>query len=82
MTENSRFVWSCKSAGRRFPVFATVIGVASCFAEAILKKHVGLGSGLEAALALAQMVPFAIVVRYLAGRLDSRQRLTSTQGIQ
>ena len=82
MTETSKCRWSGNSAGGAFPVVATVTGVGACFAEAILKKHAVLGAGVEVALALGQMVPFAIVVRYFASRLGLRQGGTSTGGMQ
>lgn len=79
MTETSQCAWSSKAAGGAIPVVATVTGVAACFAEAILKKHGVLGSGAEVALALGQMVPFAILLRYFGSRLGLRQGRTSTQ---
>ena len=82
MTQTSRREGSCKTGGGAFPVLATVTGVAACFAEAILKKHVVLGSGFDVALALGQMVPFAIVLRYIGKRLHVRQGRTSTPAMQ
>ena len=82
MTETSKCRWSGKTADGAFPVLATVTGVAACFAEAILKKHLVIGSGVEVALALGQMVPFAIVLRYFGSRIRLRQSGTSTQGMQ
>ena len=77
MTQKTTPAWSCKSNGGSLPVFATVAGVASCFAEAILQNHVALGSGFEIALALTQAVPFAIVLRYFAVRLSQSTGSTS-----
>ena len=82
MTETSKCRWADKTTGGTFPVLATVTGVAACFAEAILKKHVVLGAGIAVALALGQMVPFAIVLRYLGKRLHVRQGRTSSQAVQ
>ena len=72
MTKTSKCAWSCKDAGGAFPVVATFTGVASCFAEALLKKHTGLGSASELLLLTGQVVPLAFVLRYLASR--SRRR--------
>ena len=82
MTETSKCWWTGQTGGGAFPIVATVTGVAACFAEAILKKHLVIGSGVEVALALSQMVPFAIVLRYVGSRLRLRQGRASTQGIQ
>lgn len=76
MTETAKSAWSCQSAGSSFPVVATVTGVASCFAESLLKKHIELGAGFEVLLALSQAVPVAFVLRYFATRLHARPGLT------
>lgn len=81
MTETSKCRWADKTTGGAFPILATVTGVGACFAEAILKKHLVIGSGVEVALALGQMVPFAIVLRYFGSRLRSQQGRTSRQGM-
>ena len=82
MNENVGSIWSCNSEASRFPVVATVVGVVSCFAESLLKKHVGFGPGFEVALALTQVVPFAIVLRYLAVRLRRQSGLSPTQSVR
>lgn len=76
MTQSPSPACSCQSESARFPIIAPVSGVASCFAEPILHKYFALGSGVETALALAQAVPFALVLRYLAARLDARNVAT------
>jgi hypothetical protein len=80
MTKTNSF-WTCNCAAEPFPVVATVVGVASCFAESILQKYVALGSGVETALALAQAVPFIIVLRYFAARLSRSEGVTSAHNL-
>jgi len=83
MNENWKTSCCGTAAGlREFPFFATALAVASCFAEAILQKHVALGSGFEIALALTQAVPFAIVLRYFAVRLSQSTGSTSAHNPQ
>ena len=82
MTETSKCRWTGETAGGAFTIVATVTGVTACFAEAILKKHLAIGSGVEVALALGQMVPFAIVLRYFGSRLRLRHGRTSTPRMQ
>jgi hypothetical protein len=82
MKQKPRTAWSCNSESGPFPVIATVSGVFSCFAQLILQKYFVLGSTFEIALALAQAVPFALVLRYLAGRLDGPNGATTRQGMQ
>ena len=74
MRQKPRCACSSNHETNSFPVLATVAGVASCFAEPILQKYFALGSGVDVALALGQAVPFALVLRYLAARLN---RVTS-----
>jgi hypothetical protein len=74
--------WSCNSGDRSFPIVATLTGVASCFAEAILQKHVGFSSGFEIALGLTQAVPLVIVLRYVGTRLGRAARITSAQEVR
>ncbi len=81
MTKNTNSVWSCQSGGSQFPVLATVTGVASCFAEAILRKYVELGSGFAVLLAVGQMVPLAFVLRYFVTRLRPSPGLTSARKV-
>ncbi len=82
MTKTRNVNESCKSAGGSFPVVATVTGVASCFAQSLLHKHVDLGSGLEVLLAVSQAVPFALVLRYFGTRLRARSGLTSAHQLR
>ena len=77
MKQKPRTVCSCHSESGVFPVIATVFGVASCFAEPILQKYFALGSSVEVALALMQAVQFALVVRYVAARLNSPNAATT-----
>jgi hypothetical protein len=81
MKQKPRTFWCCSSKSSRFPLVATVSGVASCFAEAILQKYFALGFTVEIALALAQAVPFTVVLRYLAARLDAANRATTQQSL-
>ncbi len=78
MNKNKCAAWTCSGGGGQIPVVATVTGVVTCFAESFLKKHFVLGSSFGVALALAQAIPFAIVLRYLATRLRGRSSLTPT----
>lgn len=71
----AKSVWNspCSRTSGGFPVIATLAGVSSCFAEALLKKHFAAGVSIELVFAGLQAVPLAIVVRYFAIRVRRRR---------
>jgi hypothetical protein len=69
MTTKTLLDWRCsRTAGGDFPVIATITGVSSCFAEALLKKHSDLGAPIELTFAGLQAVPLPLVMRYFVVR--------------
>ena len=80
MTTKWIWKWRCSRNGGDFPVIATIAGASSCFAEALLKKHVAPGAAVELIFACLQAVPLAIVLRYLADRWRPSDRARINQG--
>jgi hypothetical protein len=68
MTEQTRASWFCRTSPRGFPVVATAMAVAACFAEALLQKYFAPSRGFQIALALGQAIPVGLLVRYVAIR--------------
>ena len=68
MTEQPRPYWFCRSATRDFPVVATALAVAGCFAEALLQKYFTPARGFQIAIALMQAIPAGLLLRYFVVR--------------
>ncbi len=78
MKENSTSSLSCGKGTRDFPVVATGLGVASCFAEPLLEKYFVPGRALQVAVALMQAVPVSLLARYVFQSRSLVKRFTAT----